>query len=121
MIQLHNILIILLIHWISDFVLQTQEMSSNKYKNNGWLFYHVSVYSLSSLILWAIFLLDFSIINFCIFYTITFATHFLTDYITSRITSKLYKEKDYHNFFVVIGIDQFIHTAQLLSTYILIA
>mgnify|MGYP003453949244 CR=1 FL=1 len=51
---------------------------------------------------------------------ITFVFHWITDYLTSRWTTKLYKKKDWYGFFTVIGLDQFLHAAQLVITYTLI-
>ena len=45
--------------------------------------------------------------------------HFFTDYLTSRVTSSLYKENKIHEFFAVIGFDQFIHIATLCGTYVI--
>jgi hypothetical protein len=46
-----------------------------------------------------------------------FVTHWITDFITSKITSRLWKKAtvsgDYHNFFVVVGVDQMIHILTL--------
>lgn len=123
--SIYEILWILFTHWIADFVCQTHEMSINKSKSNWWLSYHVVVYSIVTLFSW---LFMFGYVNSYIKYTftltdwiwlfpITFLTHWITDYFTSRWTSKLYVKGDIHNFFVVIGLDQFIHYTTLLLTY----
>jgi hypothetical protein len=45
------------------------------------------------------------------------ALHFITDACTSRLTGYFYKKGDYHNFFVVIGFEQFIHYTCLFVTW----
>ena len=51
------------------------------------------------------------------FALVTFLAHTITDYITSREVKKLFDKEDYHNGFVIIGIDQFLHYVQLFLTY----
>lgn len=114
-----QIMSIIFIHWIADFIFQTHWMATNKSKSNIALGLHVFVYSFIvtvgiSLIfglqpiLWAA--------AFCFI----FLTHFATDYVTSRMSSYLYAKGDFHNFFVVIGFDQILHYAQLFGFLILI-
>jgi hypothetical protein len=117
MITEYQIIIIILIHWVADFLLQTQKMAINKSKDNYWLFLHVLVYSL---IWFFIGLFFFNIIIVLLFSIITFICHFITDYFTSRWTSKLYKQEKYYGFpafFSVIGLDQFLHYLQLIICY----
>jgi len=106
-------------------------MAVNKSKSWFWLWVHATVYSLC-FIPWGF-----------KFYLITFLTHFVTDAITSRITSKLWFIKlegpvadegeprelwyayprlqgNRHYFFVMIGLDQFIHYCTLAWTLALL-
>ena len=108
------------LHFISDFVLQTNWMATNKSKSQKALGLHCLVYGLPFLV--------FGNVPFVCYIIIT---HYFVDFTTSRITSKLFKEwYDYqfvsgeetcktgpnlHNFFVVIGFDQFLHFAILLA------
>jgi len=112
-----QILIIIFIHWIADFLLQTKTMAVNKSKSNYWLFIHVFVYSLTWMFIGLFF---FKLIQVLFFTITTFICHFITDYLTSRWTSKLYKEEKYYGFpafFSVIGLDQFLHYLQLILCY----
>jgi hypothetical protein len=98
-------LILLTLHFIADFVLQSDWMAINKSKNWGALALHCFVYSLT----------------FAAFYGITFASitfllHFVQDAITSRINSKLWQANRRHWFFVGIGADQLLHYALLAYT-----
>lgn len=113
----YQILILLLIHWVADFLLQTPNMALNKSKSNYWLLIHVTVYSLVWFIIGIIF---YKIELVVLFTTITFICHLIQDYITSRWTSKLYKEQKYYGFpafFSVIGLDQYLHYIQLILCY----
>lgn len=110
---------ILLLHFIGDFILQTDKMAKGKSKSNLVLAYHVGVLTVvlfvglcvASLIGWytkqpmSIDLLAL----FGIYALANGALHFIIDWCTSRATSFLWSIGDRHNFFVVIGLDQFLH------------
>lgn len=98
------IYLILTLHWIADFILQTDKMAINKSTSWVWLSSHVGIYTLCLLPFGP----GYALAN-------GFA-HFITDAITSRITSYLWKKGDRHNFFVVIGADQLLHSAFLIFT-----
>ena len=116
-----NLIILMAIHWLSDFVCQTHEMSIKKSKSILWLTYHVTVYSAVTSILWLTFFglgPDVKIIaTFIPVFLITFGTHWVSDYFTSKWTSRLWAEEKVHEFFVVIGLDQLIHATTLLITF----
>ena len=115
------ILFILVVHWVADFVLQTHHMSTRKSTSNYYLTLHVSVYTFTTIVLWSIVfpltLIHISSLGIWLSFAAIFASHWVTDYFTSRLTSKLYKEEKYHDFFVVIGLDQVLHYTQLLLTF----
>jgi hypothetical protein len=114
------ILFIAFMHWLSDFPLQTDQMALNKSTSNYWLGLHVLYYSFGmcfvGLLVW--FLSDK--VHYGIMWVIMNAMlHFITDYHTSRWTSKLWQAGKRHDFFVVIGLDQFIHYVCLYTTFYL--
>lgn len=98
-----NIIILIWLHFVSDFLLQSDKMAINKSKSNKWLCLHVLIYSLP--LLWFGW----------IFAAINGFLHFITDFITSRVTTKLYANHK-HWFFVVIGLDQALHMSALILT-----
>jgi hypothetical protein len=96
-------------HFVFDFMLQSHKMACNKSKSNFYLTLHVAVYSL-----WTLGLFGFP--NW--FWPWIFGTHWCTDFVTSRITSRLWRNQAYHDFFVVIGLDQLLHyVAIMLGVY----
>lgn len=120
-----TIFFVLLLHWIADFVLQSDEQAVNKSKSFRFLIEHTTEYSLYWL--FGIFFL-FSIngeyvsmrqyiINSGLFVAITFITHTGIDFVTSKINSKLWEKEKRHNYFVSIGFDQMLHYCQLFLTY----
>lgn len=119
---------LLLLHFLGDFLLQSDWMALHKSKHWDPLVIHAGVYSLCFLPFFGWW-----------FVGVTFITHALTDFCTSRLTSKLWfidllepiddDRLDYptfefarvyprkrHWFFVVIGFDQLIHFTTLALT-----
>lgn len=141
MIDLKVVLAIILIHWLADFVFQTDKMAKGKSKNWEDLLEHTLCYSVIWLIIgtfYSIYLGNYW--NGVYFALITFIAHTITDYFTSRLNSKLAPKEEtimlkwdinqkeepfirfpngrsYHNLFVNIGFDQVLHYTQLLLTY----
>lgn len=93
------------IHFVADFLLQSDWMAQGKSKQLLPLMVHANIYA------WCF--LGFGV-NFAL---ITLLLHAATDAITSRINSKLWSAKKVHWFFVGIGADQLLHTFQLVLTY----
>ena len=108
------LLTILLVHFLSDFGLQTHEQAINKSSSDTQLTYHVAIYSFIWLIAANLYLSFISALGFAI---ITFIAHWITDYITSRISKEYFAKQDMHNGFVVVGADQMLHYIQLYFTF----
>jgi hypothetical protein len=108
------LVLILLFHFIADFLFQSDDMAMNKSWGYGWLTMHTGVYTA---VLMSLMMMLFKNIEFAVFFaTINGAGHWIIDAVTSRINTKLWKEEKRHWFFTMIGFDQFLHTALLLIT-----
>lgn len=106
--NLDSILIFVLliwVHWLADFLLQSDEMAVNKSKSIFWLTVHVGIYTCCLVIFQ----------NFY-FMFINGILHWITDFFTSKLSSYYYKKNDRHNFFVAVGFDQAIHLTTLIIT-----
>lgn len=99
-----NIIFIVWLHFVADFILQTDKMALNKSSSMKWLSIHVVTYSLP--FLW--FGWRYALIN-------GFA-HFVTDWITSRLSARAWKAEKRGLFFKIIGADQAIHLTVLILT-----
>ncbi len=113
--ELKLIFWIFIIHFVADFLLQTDWQAKNKSSNWDALWYHVLVYSFSIAILSIPFIDEGW--QFMAILTITGVCHFITDAITSRISKKYFEKEDYHNGFVIVGMDQVFHYIQLFLTF----
>jgi len=105
--EIIDLLIIIWLHFVVDFVLQTDTMAKNKSSSNKWLGLHIMVYTI-----------PFAIVFGPVYGLVNGIAHFITDYFTSRWSSKLWKDNQVHNFFVVVGFDQAIHLTTLILTFI---
>jgi hypothetical protein len=94
------------VHFLADFVLQSNWMAVNKSRRWDALFAHVLTYAGCFLVVfgWK-------------FALITFACHLVTDYYTSRLNARNWAAQETHWFFVGVGLDQMSHVWQLLYTY----
>ena len=105
--------IILLCHWITDFVLQNDWMALNKSKQPSILLAHCAVSSLPM----AMFVMALSHASFWIVLPVLFVSHFFIDLVSSKVCEHYYTKGDRHNFFVMIGFDQFLHMSILAILY----
>jgi hypothetical protein len=125
-----ELVVLMTVHFVADFVFQTDWMAQNKSKRWDALALHCAVYA--GCFLW----------RGPLFAVALLALHFVTDAVTSRITSRLWffkreegiwEQASYtmpkhgrtlvnpftptvgnrHWFFVVIGFDQWLHLVQL--------
>lgn len=106
---------ILFVHFLADFVFQTDWMAKNKSKSWKALATHILEYTFvlatGCLLL---FLIGTISGQATIFVITNGAAHFLIDAVTSRLTSYYWSKQQAHNFFVVVGFDQFLHAALLV-------
>lgn len=101
------ILIIIWLHFIGDFVLQSDKMAINKSSSIAWLTGHVLVYSV-----------PFALFFEWKFLVLNFLAHFVIDFFSSKATSILWKKDKRHWFFVIIGLDQALHFSSMLGIYL---
>lgn len=122
MISLSTIFTILLIHWLADFVLQTDKQARGKSSNWSDLLEHTMVYSfiMGLCMCFLLYPYKYSSLDPSLFALSCLIFHTLTDYYTSRLNSKLWKEGKVHYFFVSVGFDQILHYVQLILTYYLL-
>jgi hypothetical protein len=103
------LLILVWMHFVCDFLLQTDKIASSKSSSNRALSLHVTIYSAPFLVFgWK-------------FAAVTWVLHFVTDYFSSRIASWFYKREQRHWFFVTIGVDQALHMTALFTAYYALA
>jgi len=107
---------VLAIHWLGDFFLQSHWMASNKSTRNDALSGHVAVYTAALFVGTSLIFASRPIVCWLAFVALNGALHFVTDFFTSRWSSSLWKKQRIHDFFVVIGLDQFIHHFTLAAT-----
>ena len=110
--QVTSLIVLLLVHWLADFALQTEKQANNKNHSLIALGGHVLTYGISMGIAM---LCLYPCRKMAISAGLLAASHFLIDFVTSKITHRLYEEKRYHDFFVVIGFDQFLHLLTIIA------
>lgn len=120
--QLGQLVALLVVHYIGDFIFQSHWMGVNKSKNTWVLALHVLIYTWN-LLLGSILIFSPTLTappsmlgGILTFVAVNGLLHFCTDFVTSRMTSALYANKEFHRFFCVIGLDQLIHQATLAAT-----
>ncbi len=108
--------LILFLHWLADFVFQSHKMAQNKSTSRKWLLAHALTYGLV-MFLGLYFFVSF---KFLLYYVgINMLLHYMIDSQTSKITKRLWAEGKVHEFFVMIGWDQFLHYFFLYLTWVM--
>jgi len=107
--------LILLLHFIGDFVLQSSTMAVNKASSIKWLTVHVGVYT-AVLAVGSLLMMGLHIST--MYYVLANgAMHWVTDFFTSKVNARFYAANKLRYYYCGIGADQFIHAACLLLTY----
>lgn len=114
-------LLIIITHWVADFIFQDEKWALGKSKSWEPLLCHTIMYSL----LWIppVYVFTGNLIYTFIFVIITFIAHTTTDYFTSRVVSKLFAKGHLGSSipnlgaFSAIGFDQVLHYTQLILTW----
>lgn len=118
---MHVFILIIVTHWIADFILQAEKWALGKSKSWVPLLKHTATYSIVWLI--PVWIMSGDLIKSLIFVDITFIFHTITDYFTSRVVSNKFQKEEYGspipNFgaFTIIGFDQVLHYIQLILTW----
>lgn len=116
MFSISSFVLLLLVHWLADFALQTPEQANNKYNNPTALGAHVLTYGASmGVAIVCLFAGNHPGAMLACAVIVVLVSHFIIDGITSKLTHYLYQEKRYHDFFVVIGFDQLLHVLTILA------
>jgi phage-related holin len=104
------------LHFIGDFMLQSDKDAKCKSTSFKCLISHTTTYTIPFLI--GNFFYPVELV--AAFVVITFIAHTITDYFTSKLNSRLWKSGNMHNYFVALGFDQALHYIQLFVTFYLL-
>ncbi len=118
MLGVDTVLLILIIHWIADFLLQTDYMASNKSHSMRALLMHVVVYTIATTVLWRVAgIVAPDAKSIAIVVVLTFVAHTATDFVTSRANAGFWRRQAWRPFFNMVGFDQLLHYGQLFGTW----
>ncbi len=105
-------IVVLVGHWIGDYLLQTTNMATQKSSNLKWLLLHALAYTIVLLVTgnfvfsWQV-ALGYAIFNG--------ALHLITDFFTSKLAKKYLDSP--RVYYPILGLDQLIHLVCLYWTY----
>jgi len=119
MVALYTIATILFLHWVFDFHLQDDDMAKGKSSCNRSLTDHVAVYTVGLIVMGlsnVVYFHNWSYV--AVFVILNAIIHWCVDWVTSRASSSLFKEGRVHDFFVVVGFDQYLHAISLFGTFV---
>ena len=131
---MYSIILILIGHYIADFIFQTEKLALGKSTSKSLLFEHSLIYSIfMTFTIIAVIIVEIGILSvhfyglfLILFFVITLILHFAVDFVSSKITKKLFEKRilytEFPNFgaFSIIGLDQLIHCVLLFLTYYLL-
>jgi len=124
-----GIIIILIAHYIADFVFQTHTMSIKKSDSMMILLWHVSAYTITFFILFCLYgiiLNEFFVLFLPLRQWIQLGIgialvngmlHYVIDFFTSKISRYLWNTEQWRRFFLIIGLDQLLHIILLIFSY----
>lgn len=123
MISFYTLSTILIIHYLFDFVFQSEWMAKNKSKELNPLMLHICVYSMG-LVLMMMFnihlFVNVPIYVLNLWFWTNLTAHFLTDFISSTISAHFFSNNKTRYGFLTVGLDQLIHYLTIFYTLLLL-
>lgn len=120
-IRLFDVITLISLHFIGNFLFQNSWQTTNKSFNIRALSSHVSNYCLTLLIIMSIIYTHYGYDKIILFILITFIIHWIQDFITSRIGYRLkltaQRTRNWRNYYLHRGFDQLLHYIQLFLTF----
>lgn len=99
-----DFIIILIAHWVGDYLLQSRDMATRKHRSFKWLSLHVLTYT-GVLLVATQFVFSWQVsLGYAV---ISGFLHLVTDFFTSKLSHKYYEKP--HIFYPILGFDQLIH------------
>lgn len=103
--------IILLMHYVADFLLQSQNVRKNKHDSLEEMFTHIGIYSVVMMCTtWVLGLPP-------IWWAINVLAHLAVDFMTAPASHSFFSTEDYWWGMNIVGLDQLIHIFILIATY----
>lgn len=109
---------LIIAHFIADFMLQINDIGSKKYGLNRYMLAHVVIISVATLL--PLLAFQHSLSRIFIGTTWIFLSHLTIDIIRSYANRRLHLTPDTHAFWVSLGIDQILHVTALYLVVITI-
>lgn len=105
---------LLITHFVGDYLLQNREVAENKHKDIYYLIEHVVFYTIilcmaSVTIYYSPLLPGVGVLMLVWWAVFNGILHFFVDGFTSRLTHQFYVEKKYKLFWITVGSDQLAH------------
>lgn len=118
MIVFEFLLILVLLHYLGDYLFQTASMGLGKAMNTNMLLYHCLVYTATICIPTSIINENFRLVSHLNWLPVyVFLPHLAVDYITSKASKAMFDRKKMYgisSFWGVIGIDVTLHMIHLM-------
>ena len=118
--MINDICILLIAHFIGDFLTQTREIAKQKSESMLVLTLHAALYTFAFSTINDLFVFNEIHTKVIVgkFTAFNFFAHLITDFITSRVNKFTYKKfGPGYLFFSGIGLDQLIHSLTIILTY----
>ena len=106
-------IIVLVGHWVGDYLLQTTNMATKKSISLKWLLLHILTYTLVLLITGNIVFSWQVGLGYAIF---NGALHFITDFFTSKLARRYHDQP--RIYYPILGFDQLVHIGCLYWTFV---
>lgn len=117
MISSHQIIYLLVAHFISSFLFQSDVMASQKGKHFSWMVLHAAIYVCSLFFIMLLGMVVFENWTWSVvwrFILLNALTYFFIDSIISRVNSDSKEAKQYYFLNIGIGFEQLLHAAVLI-------